>query len=75
LWNAAMRVKATDIVDEIGGRVLDDHNAFLQKGIPVVLMIDFDYAWFHTTGDTVDKCSPDSLGQVGRTVMEAVAAR
>jgi glutaminyl-peptide cyclotransferase len=74
LWDAALRVGAVGIVDEIGGRVLDDHNAFLQKGIPVVLMIDFDYAWLHTTGDEVDKCSPDSLGQVGRTVMEAVAA-
>jgi glutaminyl-peptide cyclotransferase len=74
LWDAAARVRATGIVDRMGGRVLDDHNAFLQKGIPVVLLIDFDYVWFHTTGDTLDKCSPDSLGQVGRTVMEAVAA-
>jgi glutaminyl-peptide cyclotransferase len=72
LWNAAERVQAKGIVDELGGRIYDDHTAFLDKGIPVVLLIDFTYASFHTTADTPDKCSPESLGQVGRTVMEAV---
>ena len=74
IWDAAKRVRATGIVDETGGRVFDDHTAFLEKGIPVVLLIDFSYQWFHTTADTPDKCSPESLGQVGRTLMEAVAA-
>jgi glutaminyl-peptide cyclotransferase len=72
LWSAAARVRSTGILDERGGRVIDDHTAFLDKGIPVVLMIDFSYASFHTTADTLDKCSPDSLGQVGRAIMEAV---
>ena len=71
LWNAAARVGAANILDERGGLVYDDHTAFLQNGMPVVLLIDFNYRWFHTTGDTLDKCSAESLGQVGRTVMEA----
>lgn len=75
VWDAAARVRAAGITDKTGGRVMDDHTAFLEKGIPVVLLIDFNYQWFHTTADTPDKCSPDSLGQVGRTVMEAVAAQ
>lgn len=72
IWDAAARVGAGSFVDETGGRILDDHTAFLEKGLPVVLIIDFQYRWFHTTGDTPDKCSADSLGQVGRTLMEAV---
>jgi glutaminyl-peptide cyclotransferase len=72
LWNAAARVSSHDILNERGGRVIDDHTPFLDKGIPVILMIDFSYTSFHTTGDTLDKCSPDSLGQVGRALMEAV---
>ena len=72
LWSAAARVRSNGILDERGGLVYDDHTAFLNKGIPVVLLIDFSYKWFHTTGDTPDKCSAASLGQVGRTVMEAV---
>ena len=39
----------TVILDERGGLVYDDHTAFLDKGIPVVLLIDFSYKWFHTT--------------------------
>jgi Zn-dependent M28 family amino/carboxypeptidase len=41
----------------------------------VILLIDFSYKWFHTTSDTLDKCSPESLGQVGRAVMEAIEAQ
>jgi len=74
LWSAAGRVKSNGIVDERGGLVYDDHTAFLDKGIPVILLIDFSYKWFHTTEDTADKCSPSSLGEVGRAVMEAVEA-
>lgn len=74
LWSAAARVKSNGILNERGGIVYDDHTAFLDKGIPVVLLIDFSYKWFHTTADTIDKCSAASLGQVGRTVMEAVEA-
>jgi len=72
LWSAAARVKAEGILNERGGLVYDDHTAFLNKGVPVVLLIDFSYKWFHTTADTLDKCSPDSLGQAGRTIMEAI---
>lgn len=74
LWSAAARVRSNGILDERGGLVYDDHTAFLDKGIPVVLLIDFSYKWFHTTADTPDKCSAASLGQVGRTVMEAIEA-
>ena len=74
LWSAAARVKSNNILDERGGLVYDDHTAFLDKGIPVVLLIDFGYKWFHTTADTPDKCSPASLGQAGRAVMEAIEA-
>jgi glutaminyl-peptide cyclotransferase len=74
LWAAAERVKAQSFLDETGGRIFDDHTAFLERGFPVVLLIDFQYRPFHTSADTVDKCSPESLGQVGRTLMEAVEA-
>lgn len=52
-----------------GPAVLDDHVPFLQAGVPAINLIDFDYPHWHTTADTVDKCSPDSLDQVGRLVV------
>lgn len=48
--------------------VLDDHTPFAQQGIPAVDIIDFDYPYWHTTADTLDKLSPESLEHVGRTL-------
>lgn len=56
----------------------DDHLPFKKAGIPVVDLIDFSYGWnnifHHTTEDTVDKLSPQSLQIVGNTVMETIRA-
>lgn len=56
--------------------VKDDHQSFLQVGIPAVDLIDFDYgpnnSWWHTVEDTLDKCSPESLEVTGRIVLAAL---
>jgi glutaminyl-peptide cyclotransferase len=46
----------------------DDHTPFLQRGYRAVDLIDFDYPYWHTTQDTCDKVSPDSLERVGRVL-------
>ncbi len=46
----------------------DDHTPFLEKGIRAVDIIDFDYPYWHTTEDTIDKVSPESLERVGRVL-------
>jgi glutaminyl-peptide cyclotransferase len=46
----------------------DDHTPFLERGWPAVDIIDFDYPYWHTTQDTPDKISPESLQRVGRTL-------
>ena len=46
----------------------DDHTPFLQAGIPAVDVIDFDYPYWHTTEDTPDKVSAESLDAVGKTL-------
>jgi hypothetical protein len=74
VWNAAARVGAAAFVREAGKPVMDDHVFLLRKGIPCIDVIDFDYPYWHTTADTPDKCSADSLGQVGRTVLAALEA-
>jgi glutaminyl-peptide cyclotransferase len=73
VWNAAERVGATAFVREAGQSVMDDHVFLLRKGIPCIDVIDFDYRYWHTTADTPDKCSADSLGQVGRAILAALA--
>jgi glutaminyl-peptide cyclotransferase len=48
--------------------MLDDHIPFRDLGIPSVDIIDFEYPYWHTTRDTLDKISAGSLERVGRTV-------
>jgi glutaminyl-peptide cyclotransferase len=48
--------------------MIDDHTPFLEAGIPAVDIIDFDYPYWHTTGDTSDKVSSTSLQVVGKTL-------
>jgi Zn-dependent M28 family amino/carboxypeptidase len=38
-------------------RILDDHIPFIEAGIPAVDIIDFDYPYWHTTMDSIDKIS------------------
>jgi len=45
--------------------ITDDHTPLNTIGIPVVDLIDFDFAWWHTADDTLDKVSPQSLQIVG----------
>ena len=55
--------------------ILDDHTPFLETGIPAVDIIDFDYPYWHTTNDTIDKVSAESLEIVGRTLQKWIASR
>jgi Zn-dependent M28 family amino/carboxypeptidase len=50
-------------------RMIDDHTPFLNAGIPAVDIIDFDYPYWHTTEDTLDKVSAESLQAVGETLL------
>ncbi|MHB0923382.1 MAG: M28 family peptidase [Bellilinea sp.] len=55
--------------------ILDDHTPFLNREIHAVDIIDFDYPYYHTTQDTLDKVSADSLEVVGRTLQRWVMVR
>ena len=58
-----------------GGAVTDDHVKLIERGIPAVDIIEyraeggFNPTW-HTTSDTLDNIDRETLGAVGRTVME-----
>ena len=49
--------------------MLDDHTPFLEAGMPAIDIIDFDYPYWHTTEDTADKISEESLQIVGDTIL------
>ncbi len=72
IWSTASKLGEKAFVDSVGYSVMDDHLSFMTIGIPSADIIDFDYAYWHTTQDTPDKCSPQSLGIVGRVLTELI---
>lgn len=56
-------------INSVRHSMLDDHTPFLRAGIPAIDIIDFDYVYWHTTQDTADKVSSESLQIVGDTLL------
>ena len=52
--------------------VLDDHTFLTAAGVPSVLVIDREYAAWHTRRDTIERVSAESLHAVGDTVLYTV---
>ncbi|UCH82628.1 MAG: M28 family peptidase [Candidatus Latescibacterota bacterium] len=57
-------------VAQRGQPVYDDHIPLLMAGIPIVDLIEFPYRYWHTLDDTPDKCSKETLRQVGTLVAD-----
>ena len=73
VWDAAKDVNATAFKDEIGVPIMDDHIVFLQHNIPVIDLIHTPFpSYWHTVNDTPDKCSNESLQQVGNVLVEVI---
>jgi glutaminyl-peptide cyclotransferase len=69
IWGTAAELGYQDkFINEYKYSMLDDHLPFLNRGIPSADLIDFDYPYWHTTGDTPDKVSAESLHVVGDTL-------
>lgn len=68
IWQTASELGYNQFIPEPRHAMLDDHTPFLERNIPAVDLIDFDYPPWHTVGDTIDKVSAGSLEAVGRTM-------
>ncbi len=75
VWNIAHRLGFGDIFQRSTRHTMnDDHIPLNDAGIRTIDVIDFDYPYWHTPDDTVDKVSASSLGVVG-TVMTRLIYR
>ena len=69
IWEQAKKLGYGEVfLDDYKHSILDDHIPFMDIGIPAIDIIDFDYPYWHTTSDTKDKISPESLNAVGDTL-------
>ena len=71
IWSIADQLGHNDtFLESYGGSIIDDHQPFLDAGIPAVDLIHhapFPSYW-HTLEDTPDKCSAESLQIVGEVL-------
>jgi len=71
IWETAASLGFENhFIPEVKYSILDDHTSFLEQGIPAIVIIDFDFPYWHTTADTLDKISPDSLEMIGKTLLK-----
>src|SRR6266480_1825095 len=65
IFAAAEALKLRNYFTYLGRELIDDHAPLNAIGIPTLDIIDFDYPWWHTADDTMDKISAQSLQTVG----------
>ena len=71
LRSAAGRVGALPVFpNRTGGSITDDHIPFLDRGVPSIDLIDFDFPCWHRRCDDMSAVSERSVDAVGETVYE-----
>lgn len=71
IWQVAQNLGYQSyFIPEVKYSILDDHIPFVNAGITAIDIIDFDYPYWHTQQDTLDKVSAKSLQIVGDTLTE-----
>lgn len=62
IWTIAGNLGfSNSFINEQKHSFIDDHLPFINLGIPTALLIDFEYPYWHTTSDTLDKVSERNL--------------
>jgi len=69
IFAAAEALKLRSYFTYLDREMIDDHSPLNAVRIPTIDVIDFDYSWWHTAGDTIDKISAKSLQIVGSVAL------
>jgi len=73
IFAAAEALKLRKYFSYLDRNLIDDHAPLNAIGIPTIDIIDFDYPWWHTADDTMDKISAQSLQIVGSVALYYLA--
>ncbi|HEX7320545.1 MAG TPA: M28 family peptidase [bacterium] len=72
LWEIGAETAPNIFSNEVRYYIKDDHMALIRYGIRAVDVIDFDYSYWHTDDDTIDKCSAQSLDTMYKFLLKIV---
>jgi hypothetical protein len=69
VFAAAEALKLRKYFSYLDRDMIDDHTPLNAIGIPTIDIIDFDFPWWHTANDTMDKVSARSLQIIGSVAL------
>lgn len=72
IWSTARRLGYGNVFVNDSISVEDDHTPFLERHVSAADLIDFNYPYWHTAADTLDKIDPRSLAVVGQVLLESL---
>ncbi|MFH1729013.1 MAG: M28 family peptidase [Pseudomonadota bacterium] len=72
VFNKARALKLKAFFNYTKHSVIDDHVPMLKKGFPCIDLIDFDYEYWHTMADTIDKISVKSLWEISHLIVSII---
>jgi hypothetical protein len=61
IWTIGQSVAPAVFMPMVKYYIVDDHISLIQYGMRAINIIDFDYPFWDTKDDTIDKCSYESL--------------
>ena len=64
VWDTARSLGYMFFHQSVRHSIIDDHIPFLDKGIPFIDIIDFDYPQWHTLDDTPANCSTANMEKI-----------
>jgi Zn-dependent M28 family amino/carboxypeptidase len=72
IWSTAARLGYSKVFVNDTGAIEDDHQSFLNRGVPSVDIIDLDVPFWHTPQDTLDKVDPRTLAITGHVLVASL---
>jgi glutaminyl-peptide cyclotransferase len=72
VWSTAARLGYGKVFVNDTGAIEDDHQSFLNRGVPSVDIIDLDVPFWHTPQDTLDKVDPRTLAITGHVLVASL---
>ncbi len=72
IWQIGMEISPLVFIPVVKYYIIDDHMPLIKYGIRAIDIIDFDYPYWDTPFDTVDKCCEKSLDTMYRFLLRIV---
>lgn len=75
IWEIGMKSAPSIFIPIVKYYIIDDHISLIKYGIRAINIIDFDYAFWDSADDTIDKCGKASLDSMYKFLLNIVYPR